>query len=220
MKFLGVPSSGSIAGTTSSHNRAGQYTRNRRMPVQPTGTGRRGAVKAAFGAASSAWSALTGAVQAAWASYAASHPYTDSLGQAITLTGHQMFVAINCNRQNCGLPISGTIPVSTSVFAATLTSLTAVSAGAITLTPGGAGAAGDFLLVALSAPQSSGVSFCRTFWQVTHLAGNAVAATVLTAAYQAQFGVPPVGTRIFYKLTPVNQYGVEGTPNIGYVTVT
>ena len=39
MKILDVPQSGSLGGQTSSHNRAGQYRRARRSPVQPTGTG-------------------------------------------------------------------------------------------------------------------------------------------------------------------------------------
>ena len=171
MKILTSPSSGSIAGTTYSHNRAGQYTRNRRMPCQPVGTGRRGVVKAAFGAASSAWGALTASVQAAWTAYAAGHPYVDSLGQSIKLTGHQMYVAINAMLINCGLPQSAVIPVSDSVFSAQFTAFTAIHAGAISITPAGLGAVGDFLLLAFSAPQSGGRGFCKTFWQYGHVAG-------------------------------------------------
>src|SRR6516162_7143681 len=102
MKFLGVPSSGSIAGTVFSHNRAGQYQRNRRAPVQPVGTGRRAFVRANFSAASTAWAALTAANQAAWIAFANSHPITDSLGQSITLTGQQMYVAVGAQLLNCG----------------------------------------------------------------------------------------------------------------------
>jgi hypothetical protein len=219
MKVLTVPSSGSIGGVTYSHNRAGQYTRNRRKPVQPVGTGRRGVIKAAFGAASSAWAALSGGVQAAWSSYADSHPYVDRLGSSIKLTGHQIFVAVNTQLINCGQAISPEIPASDSVFAAVLTSFTAVHAGALTLTPAGSGLAADFLLVAVSKPKSGGVTFCKTFWQQTVVPGNSVAAIVMTSAYNAQFGSPPAGKRIFYRLTPVNQYGVSGTPNEGYITV-
>jgi hypothetical protein len=219
MKFLGAPSSGSIAGTTYSHNRAGQYTRNRRSPVQPVGNGRRGVIKAAFSAASSGWSVLAAAVQAAWNGYAQGNPYTDSLGQQITLTGHQMFVAIATQCINCGLALPTNPPISNAVFAAGFSAFTAVHAGAITLTPTGTGAAGDFLLIAMSAPQSSGVGFCKTFTQLTHISGNVVAATVLTAAYTAQFGNIVAGQRLFYRLTPVNQYGVRGTPNEGFITV-
>jgi hypothetical protein len=208
-----------MAGTTYSHNRAGQYMRNRRKPVQPVGTGRRGVIKAAFGAASSAWAALSATVQAAWTTYADGHPYVDALGQSIKLTGHQMYVAINTMLINCGHVQSSAIPASDSVFPAGFSAFTAVAGGALTLTPNGAGSADDFLCVALSRPQSGGRSFCKTFWQQTVLAGNVVAATVLTAAYVAQFGAVAAGQRIFYRLTPVNQYGVAGTPNEGYIVV-
>ena len=218
-KILTVPTSGSIGGQTYSHNRAGQYMRSRRKPVQPVGTGRRGVIKAAFGAASSAWSSLTALQQQAWNTYAAMHPYVDSLGQSIKLTGHQMYVAINTMLINCGVAQSAAIPVSDAVFSAQFTAFTAVHAGAITLTPSGLGAAADFLLIGMSKPMSGGVGFCKTFWQQTKVAGNSVAAAVLTTAYKAQFGDIAVNQRIFYSLTPVNQYGVRGVSNIGYIVV-
>jgi 3-hydroxymyristoyl/3-hydroxydecanoyl-(acyl carrier protein) dehydratase len=70
------------------------------------------------------------------------------------------------------------------------------------------------LLIAFSAPVSPGVSFMKTFWQMSHVAGNSVTPIVATTAYTAQFGSIIAGTKIFLKVTPVNQYGVTGTPNI------
>ena len=220
MKFLGVPSSGSIAGTTSSHNRAGQYTRNRRSPTQPVGTGRRAAIRTAFGAAAKGYAALTGAQQAAWTAYAAMYPITDSLGQSVVLTGQQMYVAINTQLLNVGAAQSGVPPVSNAVASAGVPTLVVVSSGAITLTPSGLGLAADFQVYSFSAPQSSGTSFCKTFWQAGHVAGNSVAAIVATTVYHTQFGIPAVGNRVFFKVTPVNQYGVTGTPYISYATAT
>lgn len=218
MKFLGVPSSGSIAGTTSSHNRAGQYTRNRRAPVQPVGTGRRAFIRQAFGAASSAWAALTVTQQAAFTSYAAAHPITDALGQSITLTGQQMFVAIATQLLNCGQALPTTAPATAAVFNAGLPTFTAVHSGAITLTPTGLGGATDFLLYAFASPVSGGVSFVKTFWQAGHVAGNSVTPIVATTVYTTQFGAIQAGQRIFVKVTPVNQYGVTGTPAILFAT--
>ena len=220
MKILSDPSSGSIAGVTHSHGRAGQYTRSRRTPVQPVGSGRRGVIRSAFGAASSAWAALTGAVQLAWGAYANGKPYTDALGQAIKLTGHQMYVAINTQLLNVGAAQSAVIPISDAVFAPVLTTFAAVHAGAITLTMSGSGAVTDHLCCAFSAPKSGGVAFCKTFTQLLVCLGNLATAQVITTAYVAQFGAVAVGQRIFYRLTPVNQYGVAGVPNIGYITVT
>jgi hypothetical protein len=214
MKFLGVPSSGSIAGTTSSHNRAGQYTRNRRSPVQPVGTGRRAFIRAAFSASSKAWQALSAINQAGWTSYAASHPVTDALGQSILLTGHQMFVAVATQLQNVGAALPTVPPVSAAVFAAGAPTFTVVHSAAITLTPTGLGGASDFLLYSFSAPVSPGVSFQKTFWQAGHVAGNSVAAIVATTVYTTQFGPVAAGQKVFCKVTPVNQYGVTGTPNI------
>jgi hypothetical protein len=151
---------------------------------------------------------------AAWSAYATGHPITDALGQSITLTGHQMFVAIATQLLNCGSALPTVPPLSASVFSAGAPTFTVVSAGAITLTPTGAGVAADFLLYAFSAPVSAGVSFMKTFWQAGHVAGNSVAAIVATTAYHTQFGTPAVGQKVFVKVTPVNQYGVTGTPNI------
>lgn len=220
MKYLGNPQSGSQAGTTASHNRAGQYLRSRRTPVNPVGTGRRAAIRTAFGAAARYYASLTGAQQAAWTSYALLYPVTDALGQSITLTGQQMCVSINTQLENCGQAMTPTPPVSNAVFSAGVPTFTAVHAAAITLTPTGLGAASDFLLYAFSAPKSGGVSFCKTFWQAGKVAGNSVAAIVVTAAYTAQFGAVVAGQRVFFKCTPVNQYGVTGVPYISYATVT
>lgn len=212
MKFLGVPSSGSQAGTTWSHNRAGQYTRNRRSPVQPVGTGRRAFVRGAFGASSTAWAALSAAAQASWNAYAASHPITDRLGSSITLTGHQMFVGIATQCQNVGLPIPTVVPADSSTTAPNATVFTVTAAGVLTITLDASGSPSDYILVSFSAPQSSGVTFCKTFWQQTVVPGDSAGGATYGAAYIAQFGTIPAGTKVFLKLTPVNQYGVAGTP--------
>ena len=212
MKFLGVPSSGSQAGTTFSHNRAGQYTRNRRTPVNPVGTGRRSIVRANFGAASGAWASLSSAAQASWNAFAASHPVTDRLGSSITLTGHQMYVSVGASCKNVGVALPTVVPASTLTHAPNATVFTVTAAGVITITLDASGSAADFILIAFSAPQSSGVTFCKTFWQQLHVAGNSAGAATYGTAYVAQFGTIPVGTKVFLKLTPVNQYGWTGTP--------
>ena len=214
MKFLGPPSSGSIAGTTSSHNRSGQYTRNRRAPVQPIGTGRRAFVRAAFGNASTAWAALSAANQAAWIAYANAHPITDSLGQSITPTGQNAFVGVATSLQNCGVALPTIPPVSSATSTPVVSVFTVTHLGVITITLGGGGSASDFILISFSAPLSAGVTFNKTFWQQTHVAASSVGGATYGTAYVAQFGTIPAGSKVFLKLTPVNQYGVTGTPVI------
>jgi len=219
MKILDVPQSGSLGGQTSSHNRAGQYRRARRAPTQPNGTGRRGIIRAAFGAASSAWNALTDDQRAAWSSFADGYPVTDALGQSIKLTGHQMYVSVNTALQNVGQAQSANPPVSNATIAPVVATATMTHAGVGTLTLAAGGLATDFVCISFSKPQAPGRSFVANYWQCQHILANEVTATLFGPAYIAQFGAVTTGQKIFYKLTPVNQYGVTGTPTKGVITV-
>lgn len=217
MKYLGPPQSGSQADTVASHNRAGQYYRNRRMPVQPVGSGRRAFIRNAFGTASATWGTLSPSEQAAWTSFAAGHPVTDSLGQSIVLTGQQMFVRCTTTLNNVGLPFNSTPPadltfddLSTSTLVLDLSSGFVVDAW----TQVGAG----FIAVAFSRPVSPGVGFMKTFWQPLGVLGYVASAgapyTLTAANYGLEFGLPVVGQKIFVRLTPCSSDGWNGTPTI------
>lgn len=213
MKILDIPRSGSYAGLTSSRNRFGQYVRNRRSPVQPIGTGRRAFIRAAFGAASTAWAALTSDQQAAWSAFAESHPIVNSLGASVTLTGHQMFVAVQTQRQNVSLALSTDPPASTATPTLTAVSLLLNDGPnfAIDFTSDAAG----YALFAASPPLSPGRHFPPRFWQAS--AGGIAegdAEQPIETPYIAEFGALTLGTRIFAKITPVNSEGWTGTPTI------
>lgn len=220
MKILDIPRSGSYQAITSSRNRAGQYVRNRRAPVQPLGTGRRAFIRGAMGSASASWGGLTDAQRAAWVSYADATPYVDRLGQSIKLTGHQIFVAIATQLLNCGVAISNVPPVdnvtpvlSDAAFVADISDTTVAATFAST------GAAADFILVAYSPQLPPGRSFNGRWWQAGSVAGDSADADFY-AEYIAEFGALQAGRRIFVKLTPVNQYGVTAAPTIVSAIVT
>lgn len=223
MKFLDVPQSGSIADRTHSHNRAGQYTRNRRAPVQPVGTGRRAAVRAAFAAASAGWAALTDVQRAGWTSFADSHPITDSLGQNVVLTGHQMYVRVTASRVNVGLEVTVDVPVDLSLPDVSAASFAFDVVTGIAIT-GATGDAGDIMAIAFSQPFSAGRSFNKTFWQPPSTAGYSPIGDLpfafATSAYAAQFGTPNPGQRVFARLTPVSSDGWNGAPVIVSTIVT
>jgi hypothetical protein len=219
MKYLGNPQSGSQAGTTASHNRAGQYLRSRRAPVQPIGTGRRAFIRAAFGAAAMSWSSLTTAEQASWTAYAISYPVTDALGQSITLTGQQMWISITTQLANCGQTANIAPPPSNAQDTIIPASLDFGSIATPTVTATWTpGASGNFVLIAFSRPVSNGVNFMKTFWQAGAEAATLGTINVLTE-YTAQFGLLVNGNKVFCRFTPVNQYGVTGTPVIVSLTV-
>lgn len=210
MKIIDIPRSGSYADKTSSRNRGGQYVRNRRSPVQPIGTGRRGFIRAAFGAASSAWAGLTDEQRAAWAAYADTVPYVDSLGQTIKLTGHQYFVAINTQLANLGLAQRTSPPESQEVASGITFSLHGSQTDqdlAVDASP--AMPAGQYALIQFSPQISPGRSFPPSLW------GNARLAPTddevdYGLQYVAQFGALVAGRKIIAKVTLVNEYGVTG----------
>lgn len=213
MKYLDVPSSGSIADRCHSHNRAGQYTRNRRAPVQPVGTGRRSVIRSALSAASKAWSGLSAANQAAWVSYADSHPYTDTLGQSFKLTGSQMYCSIGVQLLNIGGVLGTAVPVSDVVNAVTSLALTAAAGTPALSVSWDAGGGTDYILFAFSPQVSPGRSFNNRWWQAAALGDDGTPYDGLSA-FNAEFGTLSAGRKIFVKATPVNVYGVTGTPTI------
>ena len=130
MKYLGQPQSGSQANTTASHNRAGQYLRNRRKPVTPTRTAKQGILRGKFGSASAAWQTLTTAQQSAWTAVAANYPVVDSLGQTVVLTGQQYFIGLQTSLMNAGQPMNAAVPTNTSTPAIINPSVIALTSGA------------------------------------------------------------------------------------------
>lgn len=219
MKILDIPRSGSVAGTTSSHNRAGQYVRNRRTPTNNP-TARRTTIRAAFGSASATYSGLTPTQQASWISAADAHPITDALGQSIKLTGHQLFVAVQTQLFNVGGPTVTTAPSDFTVYSQTGASAVFSVATGLAVTLTGGGSASDFVTVALSKPLPGGRTFNKTFTQTMNNSGDTATYTLTTAAYGALFGVPAVGQNVFVRITPVSAAGITGVPVIIPVRVT
>jgi len=86
--------SGSIGGTTFSHNRGGAYIRRRAIPVNQQSDAQM-VVRSAVSSMSMAWSELTLAQRLSWQTWAQSHPITNALGNQVTLSGHQAFVKLN-----------------------------------------------------------------------------------------------------------------------------
>jgi hypothetical protein len=212
MKYLGAPQSGSQANTTASHNRAGQYYRNRRTPVSPTRTPKQGVLRTFFAAASSAWQLLDAATQAAWTSFAAGYPIVDALGQSIVLTGHQFFVGVNTTLLNAGQAIENTVPTNTTVNSLAPLTIYVDSAPTVLLFYT-APIADDFALIGASKTLSNGRNFNKQFSQfgVDNLSAGGMD---ITTAYVAQYGAPVTPRKIFARGIAVNSNGLSGSPII------
>jgi len=199
MKFLDVPQSGSEAGTTSSRNRFGQYRRTRATPVNPASVPQSQA-RARVSANSAGWRALTAIQRAGWASLGGMMARTDSLGQSYTLTGFLAYVSINNNNLAAGNAIVADAPAlttPTALLTATITLTAAALSVAYTTTPL---AAGVRLFSFVSLQRSAGRAFEGDYRLCAVSAAAAASPANIFAAYQARFGTPVVGNRIFFSL--------------------
>lgn len=196
MKILDVPQSGSIAGVTSSKNRYGQYRRTRAIPVNPN-TSFQSEARTRLADQSSAYKALTDVQREGWISLGAQMQRTDSLGQTYNLTGTQAFVCVNSLLLAAGEAILTAAPafaLPAALDSITITATAAALSIAFTPTPLGAD---EFLFVYASPQRSAGRAFESDFRLVHASAAAAATPANIFAAYQARFGTPVVGNRIF-----------------------
>lgn len=163
MKYKGTiiaEGSGSVGGLTFSHNRGGQYIRQRVIPINPN-TVQQAAVKGFMASLSNRWvNVLTAPQRAAWDAYANAVQIPDPLGTPRNIGGLAMYNRSNVSRLQASLARVDPAP---SVFdlgdftAPTITSITAstgIMVLAFTNTDSWATAAGGALLVYASRPQN------------------------------------------------------------------
>jgi hypothetical protein len=199
MKILDVPQSGSVAGTTSSRNRFGQYRRTRAIPVNPNSSFQ-GTVRSRLSSNSAAWRALTDVQRAGWDSLAEEMTRTDSLGQSYTLTGFQAYCSVNNNNVAAGNATVSAAPALTTppaLLTSTITLTAAAFSIAYTATPLAAGVR----LFAFASPQrSAGRNFESDYRLIAVSAAAAASPANVFTAYQARLGTPVVGNKVFLQL--------------------
>lgn len=98
-----VQMSGSIAGNTHARNRFGNYMRPRTKPVNPKSPRQMGA-RLLMMMLAEQWreSPMTDAIRTAWQTYANSVNWTNKLGEAVKLTGFNMFIRGNAAKITAG----------------------------------------------------------------------------------------------------------------------
>lgn len=190
--------SGSLGGTVFSHNRGGQYVRQRSTPTDPNTT-RQQNVRAYFTSLSQRWTnTLTVAQRLGWGVYAASVPVINRLGEQVFLTGQNHYIRGNTPRLQLGLAAVDDFP-----YALTLPTLSAVgvtvdaTAGELDVTFDDsdlwANQDGGRLAVYQSPPVSATINFYKTPFQfVGTVDGNATTPPTspanITSLYAFQAG--------------------------------
>lgn len=169
-----------------------------------------------FGSLSAAFRSLT---QAQIKSWNASTGFfkSDRFGRPIAITGKALFNMLNGNLQDIGLPAIDNPQVAAAVDGITSFDLT-IDFSALT-------AEIDFLpdptaanvvhKVFATAPLGPGISRpgSSQYRLISRIASAAAAPFNMQAAYLTKFGQPPVGSKVFVKLVPVNNVtGQAGVP--------
>lgn len=213
--------SGSVGGTTYSHNRFGLYTRARRKPVNPN-TPAQQAQRTAFSGASAGWRALTQPQRDAWSAYAASTPVKNALGQTVFLTGAQQYTASASFLGRLALtPVSAgpTTPGRIDIGTPTVTA-TAASGGEFDLNDLPNPGTNVHVALFVGNPQSAGVLFFNGPYQLVQ-ADVPTGGSITISPITGRNGLPlVVGQRIPWRLAGVNSTtGVLTTVASGFVVV-
>ena len=206
MKILDVPQSGSVAGTTSSRNRFGQYRRTRAVPVNPNTTAQQ-AARNALVLNSVGWRGLADEDRSAWDSYSLAHPVVDGLGQSQVLTGFQQYVGVNSALISAGLgtvvdPPTG--PVPDALFLDVVDATAGAFEVVITAAPVPAATAYQ---VEASPPLSPGRSFNKDFRLIKTWAAAAAAPKITAALLTAKFGTLSAGQKFFFRVFAIASDG-------------
>lgn len=207
MKILDVPRSGSYQGITSSRNRFGQYVRTRATPVQPRTTFQV-QTRARQSTNAAAWRALTSTQREGWTSLGLEMTRTDSLGQTYSLTGFQAYCSVNNVLAAAGSTLVSDAPaLSTPTGPATVTpTLTGGGSPAFSIayTPTPA-AAGTKVFIRCSPQRSAGRNFEADYRLIAVTAAAAASPANILTAYQARFGTPVSGNKVFIAVS--NMFG-------------
>jgi hypothetical protein len=203
---LAVNASGSLAGTTVSHNRGGAYMRTKAIPTNPQ-TSYQTAVRNEFGFLSSNWRNLTAAERLQWNAVTNQFQRKNALSKVITLSGINLYKGLNQALFEAGQSLlvappvpAGATNINTASVAISAGGATMVLTHAPTPTP-----AGNTLVVYATAPLSPGISFVKNkLRKITTIPAATATGESLQAAYVAKFGATILGQKIAFGFKATN----------------
>lgn len=205
MSGIGITEiSGKFGGTVGARNKTGMIARNRVKGTNPK-TNKQITQRAAFATQSASFRDLTAAERLAWqrAAESGEWPYRNRLGEAAQPSGSQLFNRLNDNIVSVGGTPITTPPLKVAMSQITLGALTsAAGTPALSLVFTGTIGADETLVVEGTFGTSPGVSNPSRFNKLTNYTSTSPAN--LLASYQAVFGNPIAGTKIFIRCYLVN----------------
>ena len=199
MKIQDIPQVGKLGLTVTWHGRNGQVRRILAIPKNPR-TDRQLEVRDLLLQQARRYDALTDVQQDAWNVAADGFRSRPSLGQSGPLTGLQLFVRINCKLGLLGQDAVDVPPVAPQFptlapQGLVITNTTGVVAVTLTCPTN----PGQNTVLRASPPQHSAVRACRNYRIIGTCPVPAAGSADITGLYTAEFGVVPLGKRLFVR---------------------
>lgn len=208
MKFgaLVVDGRGKIGGHVASKNRGGAYLRTKVTPVNPN-TSAQSASRNRLTTLSQSWRGLTAAQRATFNAAVGDFSKTDIFGDVKNPSGFNLYQRLNNNLSNIGVAAINVAPLASAVDTVSIGALTIdVGAGdAMTLALSASVPAGTSLQIWATPGLSPGVNFVKSEYRLLQVAAAAATSPVdIQSAYEARFGVPVAGQKVFVQIKFVN----------------
>lgn len=202
--------SGSTGGTTYAKNKGGHYRKNKSMPINANTSYQQG-VRAAFGAGSQAWRALSDVERAAWAAAAPSYPYLDRFGESRIPSGFQLYKTLNGNLDSVSAAnISTPLPPSdVEVITFACSAFDDTTGPVVTVDPDPI-PTGTCFLIEATAPYSAGITNVNSKFRIIKAWPASTTEAAIVAAidtdYSAKFGstVGMAGSKVTFRTSSVN----------------
>lgn len=208
MKFgaLVVDGRGKIGGHVASKNRAGAYLRTKVTPVNPNTSDQSGA-RNRLTTISQGWRSLTAAQRASFNNAVSDFTKTDIFGDVKSPSGFNLYQRLNNNLSNVGAAAITLAPLPSAVPTVVIGALSIdVGAGdASELALSGAVPAGTAMQIWATPGLSAGISFVKSEYRLIQVEAAASSSPVdIQAAYEAKFGTPVAGQKVFVQIKFVN----------------
>lgn len=213
MSGIGITeASGKLGGNVFSRTKGGAVIRNRVVGTNPQ-TDAQQAVRAIFGAISSAWRSLSQEARDAWNAITEDYPYQNRLGETKIPSGKALFQRLNNNLLYAGesllesplSPEGVNAPIEINPFSM-LVDAGVLDAFTIDVALASAGDNSTIVVFEMTPPLSPGIKNATPrFVRVAQTTASGSAAGIATPSqYTDIFGEPPVGSQVQVRVFSVN----------------
>lgn len=214
---------GKIAGTVFTKNKSGAVARTKVSPVNGR-TPAQTTARARLSRLSAGWRTLTPSQREGWITRATEAFGTDVFGNTKTISGQQLYISVNTNRELTGGVVVPIVPkVEGPAYTGVITVTSTVTTGVMTLLQlGSTGvvAPDTVFIVATTGALSAGISNPTGKFKALGVNLLPAATPEIQLPFAAKFGTAYTGDKIFIRLTPVNtRSGTSGAPIIMEVIV-